>query len=144
MANDADFDYDEDVVRKTYTMANIVPQSPQLNQKTWIKAEKEERDMAEKYGSVTVVNKIIYPKKDVIIGSKHNLYVPSGFYKMIFNKRANFSECFYYDNEMPGFDNNGNQIMENIDGIEKGMIIETIDVDNDNLSDHKVDCRLFK
>jgi DNA/RNA endonuclease G (NUC1) len=37
---DADFDYDEKALAKAYTMANIVPQSATVNQKTWIKVEK--------------------------------------------------------------------------------------------------------
>jgi endonuclease G len=139
MANDADFDYDPDALVKTYSMANIVPQSPHLNQKTWIKAEKKERDMAVKYGQVTVVNKVVYPQKDILIGKNTNLFVPSGFYKMIFNSQLNYKECFYYENEMPLM-LNGFQRMndKNI-----GMINETIDVVNDKLSDHIVSCSGF-
>ena len=39
LANDASFDYDPKIVRKTYTMANIIPQAPTVNRKT-CKAEK--------------------------------------------------------------------------------------------------------
>ena len=46
LANDASFDYDMKIVRKTYTMANIIPQAPMVNRKTWIKAEKLERSVA--------------------------------------------------------------------------------------------------
>ena len=34
LANDASFDYDKKIVRKTYTMANIIPQAPKVNRKT--------------------------------------------------------------------------------------------------------------
>ena len=37
LANDASFDYDKKIVRKTYTMANIIPQAPKVNRKTWKK-----------------------------------------------------------------------------------------------------------
>ena len=46
LANDASFDYSEKVVRKTYTMANIILQAPNVNRRTWIKAEKLERKVA--------------------------------------------------------------------------------------------------
>ena len=45
LANDASFDYSKKVVRKTYSMANIIPQAPQINRKTWIKAEKLETNL---------------------------------------------------------------------------------------------------
>ena len=43
LANDASFDYNTKALAKTYTMANIIPQAPNVNRKTWIKAEKLER-----------------------------------------------------------------------------------------------------
>jgi len=60
LANDASFDYDKKIVRKTYTMANIIPQAPQVNRKTWIKAEKLERSVALRLGSVNVLNGVMY------------------------------------------------------------------------------------
>ena len=42
LASDASFDYDKKVVRKTYSMANIVPMTPSVNRKSWFKAEKLE------------------------------------------------------------------------------------------------------
>ena len=37
----ADFAYDDNALSKTYTMANIIPQSAKtVNQKTWVKVEK--------------------------------------------------------------------------------------------------------
>jgi endonuclease G, mitochondrial len=65
-------DYNQKVLRKTYTMANIIPQAPEVNRKTWIKAEKFERSIA----------------------------VPNGFWKMIYNDDKNYKKCFYYKNDL--------------------------------------------
>jgi len=99
LANDAAFDYDEKVVRKTYSMANIIPQAPNVNRKTWIKAEKYERYTAVKLGSVQVINGVIYDKSPKRIG-KNNIAVPDGFWKMIYNDKKNFKRCFYYKNDL--------------------------------------------
>lgn len=56
MAPDADFDYSKDTLDKTYSMANIVPQYPDVNRKTWETAEEYERAMAVKKGTVSVIN----------------------------------------------------------------------------------------
>lgn len=117
LANDADFDYDEKVVVKTYTMANIIPQAPLVNRKTWIKAEKYERLVASKIGSVSVINGVNYSPNPKRIG-KNQIAVPDSFWKMIYNDRANFKKCFLYQN-----DNN-------------------IDVGIDKLENHVIDCSL--
>jgi len=62
--NDAANDYDKKILKKVYTMANIIPQSPMVNQKTWTKVEKYARDMAVKNGEVQVLN-IIYYKDNI-------------------------------------------------------------------------------
>lgn len=96
--NDADFDYDEKIVVKTYTMANIIPQAPKVNQKTWIKAEKLERLVASKLGSVSVLNGVVYSSNPGRIG-KNQIAVPEAFWKMIFNDEKNYKKCFYYEND---------------------------------------------
>lgn len=99
LANDASFDYNKKTLRKTYTMANIVPQAPNINRKLWIKAERYERAMAVKLGKVDVVNKVVYSSNPKRIG-KNKIAVPSGFYKILFNNEKNFEKCFYYTNEL--------------------------------------------
>jgi endonuclease G len=64
MAPDADFDYDKKILLKVYTMANIVPQKPILNQKIWIKVEERERYLTKKYGNLNIVNIIEYKNKN--------------------------------------------------------------------------------
>ena len=115
LANDASFDHDEKVVVKTYTMANIIPQAPNVNRKTWTKAEQRERDMAGKYKTVNVLNGVVYDTNPQRIG-KNRIAVPSGFWKAIYNNDNNFEECYLYENDL--------------DAKVKG----------DKLQNHKVDC----
>lgn len=97
LAPDADFDYSEKALRKTYTMANIVPQYPKLNRKTWAKAERYERSIAAKLGSVTVVNKVLYNQHPQKIG-KNGIAVPDAFVKILFNDKEGFERCLFYEN----------------------------------------------
>ena len=97
LAPDANFDYDPKTQAKTYSMVNIVPQSPTLNRKAWIKAERYERLIASKLKKTTVINLIDYSKSTQQIG-KSKLSVPCTFYKIIFNDEKNFKKCFKYEN----------------------------------------------
>lgn len=98
LANDASFDYDKKTQRKTYTMANIIPQAPNVNRRTWIKAERYERSIAVKLGKVNVLNGVIYSENPKRIG-KNQIAVPVAFWKMIFNNEKKFQKCFYYKND---------------------------------------------
>jgi endonuclease G len=82
LANDASFDYSKKVVRKTYTMANIIPQAPNVNRRSWIKAEKLERKIAVNLDTVKVLNGVVYSSNPIRIG-KNKIAVPNGFWKMI-------------------------------------------------------------
>ena len=115
LANDASFDYDKKAQRKTYSIANIVPQYPKLNRYTWIKAEKYERHIASKLGNATVINIVDYSKSTKQIG-KNKITVPNTFYKIIFNDKSNFKRCFKYEN------------------------LKNIDTKKDKLRDHLIDC----
>ena len=115
LANDASFDYSEKAVRKTYTMANIIPQAPKVNRYTWIKVEKLERLVASKLGSVNVLNGVVYSSNPKKIG-KNQIAVPDAFWKMIYNDDADYKKCFYYDNDLK------------------------VDTKNDKLKGHLVDC----
>lgn len=115
MANHADFDYSANLVYMTYSMVNIVPQDPEVNRHTWVKAEKYERTMSKKMGTVNVLNIISYTNQPQRIG-KHQVAVPSSFIKVIYSSNNNFQKCFSYQNTLPG------------------------DVSSDKLKDHEVDC----
>ena len=115
LANDASFDHDEKVVVKTYTMANIIPQSPNVNRKTWTKAEQRERDMAGKYKTINVLNGVIYSNNPNRIG-KNQIAIPTAFWKAIYSNQNNFEECYLYQNDL------------------------NAKVKGDKLQNHKVDC----
>jgi endonuclease G len=100
MANHADFDYSANLVYMTYSMANIVPQNPEVNRKTWVKAEKYERTIAKKLGYVNVLNIITYSNTPQRLG-KHQIAVPSDFIKVIYNDDKGFKKCFSYHNNQP-------------------------------------------
>lgn len=99
LANDASLDHSEKTVRKTYTMANIIPQAPMVNRKTWIKVEKLERQVAIKLGSVNILNGVVYSSNPKRIG-KNKIAVPYGFWKMIYNDEKGYKKCFYYENDL--------------------------------------------
>lgn len=115
MANHADFDYSANILYLTYSMANIVPQDPELNRHVWIKAETYERLVARKLGTVNVINIIYYSQNPKRIG-KNKIAVPQSFVKIIYNDKANFKKCFKY---------------ENVSGIE-----------NSALKDHEIICNI--
>jgi endonuclease G len=80
-------------------MANIIPQAPTVNRRTWIKAEKLERKVATALGTVNVLNGVIYSSNARRIG-KHHIAVPDAFWKMIYNDKEHYKKCFYYKNDL--------------------------------------------
>lgn len=96
LANDASFDWSKTSLNATYSMANIVPQYPNVNRHLWLAAEKFERYVAIKAGTADVLNIVKYTPHPNRIG-KDNIAVPSGFYKRISDKKG-FERCFYYAN----------------------------------------------
>lgn len=97
LASDASFDHNEDIVRKTYSMANVVPQYPKLNRYVWLKAEKYERSIASKFNNVSVLNLVHYGNKPMLLG-KNKISIPVGFYKILWNNEKRFKKCFYFGN----------------------------------------------
>lgn len=98
MAPDASFDWSEESLEATYSLANIIPQVPTVNQKMWVKAEEYEREVAVELGEVNVVNVIKYDVNPIVIGES-SLSVSLGYYKMLFNESKNFEACYYYLND---------------------------------------------
>jgi len=98
MAPDAAFDYSQESLHAVYTLANIVPQIPDVNQHTWVKAEEHARKEAKIYGKIEVINIIKYGLNPPRIG-KDGIAVAEGFYKIMSNKDEGYKECFYYKNE---------------------------------------------
>jgi len=118
LAPDASFDYSSKSLHSVYSMANIIPQYSKINRKTWVKAEKYERQVARKLGSVHVMNGVVYgpnPKRM----RKSGIAYPQAYWKMLYDNHG-FERCFYYKN----------------DSHEK--------IKGDKLRDHLVDCKLVK
>lgn len=60
LANDASFDWSKESLNETYSMANIVPQYPNVNRKTWLAIEEIERYNAAQFNELYVKNVVIY------------------------------------------------------------------------------------
>jgi endonuclease G len=97
MAPDAAFDWSEDSLKATYSMANIVPQLAIVNREEWNRVEEHARKMAKKYNEITVVNLMAFDNNITKIG-KTPVALPKGFYKIMYNIEKNYKECYYYAN----------------------------------------------
>lgn len=107
--SDASFDWSLESLKSTYVLSNITPQVPIVNQRIWAGIETMERYSAKQFGTVDVINIIVYG--DQILTKKEGksekfakeleekrIGVPSGYYKKIYNKEHNFSECYFVEN----------------------------------------------
>ena len=115
MAPDAAFDWSQESLDATYSLANIIPQIPEVNQQMWVEAEKYAREVALELFELNVVNVVKYSSKPNRIGES-NIAVSVGYYKILFNHDKDYEECFYYAND------------------------STINPKDDKLKDHKVSC----
>ncbi len=115
---DADFDYNKNALSKAYTMANIIPQSAKMNQRTWTKVEKYGRTLAYKFGYINSVSIADYRGATKTIGN--NIVIANGIYRIYYNDEVKFKKCFYYKNSI------------------------VIDVKNDKLKNHIVGCQNIK
>ncbi len=92
-ASDASHDWDKKHQKATYSMANIVPQTPFANRYKFIALEKHEREMAVKYGRLENLTIAYWNNRPKKIGDSQ-LHVPSGFAKL-FTDGKNYKECFF-------------------------------------------------
>ena len=99
MAPDAAFDLSEESLEAVYTLANIIPQAPQVNRNMWSQVESYSRKKAVEFGRLEVINVIKYGTRSKRIG-KHKMAVSRGFYKVLYNNDENYEECFYYANKL--------------------------------------------
>jgi len=116
LAPDAAFDWSQESLEATYSLANIIPQVPEVNRHMWVKVEAYARDKAVELGEITVVNVVKYGDNNLHIG-EDNITVSIGYYKILFNTNESYEECFYYANDI------------------------NVSSRGDNLSKHKVDCQ---
>ncbi len=97
LAPDAAFDWSQESLEATYSLANIVPQDKNVNQHQWVKVEEHARKEAKLLEEVNVVNVVVYALNPKRIG-KDKIAVAKGFYKVLYNSKKNYKECFYYEN----------------------------------------------
>jgi len=115
LAPDASFDWSQESLDAVYTLANIIPQAPQINRNSWADLEKYTRDKAVELGELTVMNVVKYGQRSRRMG-KNKMAISKGYFKVLSNQYENYKECFYYSNKL-GVSANG-----------------------DNVSNHKVSC----
>jgi len=115
MAPDASFDWSQESLEATYSLANIIPQVPEVNRHMWANIEAYARDKAMDLGEITVVNVIRYSNHNQHYIGEDNIAVSIGYYKILYNQDKSYEECFYYAND--------------------------INLNSDTLLDHKVNCR---
>ena len=99
-------------------MANIIPQSAVVNQKTWTKVERYGRVLAQKLGYINSISIAKYENQNQRIGN--DIIIPTKLYRVYFNNDAKFEKCFEYDNKLE------------------------VDYKNDKLKNHEVDCNSLK
>ncbi len=92
-ASDASHDWDKKHQKATYSMANIVPQTPFANRYKFIALEKHEREMAVKYGRLENLTLAYWNNRPKKIGESE-LHVPSGFAKLYTDGKG-YKECFF-------------------------------------------------
>ncbi|MCK4442839.1 MAG: DNA/RNA non-specific endonuclease [Sulfurovaceae bacterium] len=117
LAPDAAFDWSEESLEATYSLANIIPQVPEVNRHMWIKVEAYARDKAVDLGEITVVNVVKYDNNNLKYIGDDNISVSIGYYKILFNTEESYEECFYYTNDINTY------------------------TKDDNLSKHKINCK---
>jgi len=98
LAPDAAFDWSQESLDSTYSLANIIPQIPNVNQQLWVDVEKYARSKAVELGQLTIMNVVKYSSNPNRIGS-NNIAVSTGYYKMLYNTDESYEECFYYAND---------------------------------------------
>lgn len=81
----------------SFSLANIVPQAPELNRGSWADLEKQVRDKVFDYGSAYVVTGVTFTGSSVS-SLKSRVLVPNALYKIIYYPSVNKIEGFYAKN----------------------------------------------
>ena len=101
LTSDASFDYSLPSLQSVYTMANIIPQVPQVNahKNLWAGLEIKERELAVLYKTIVVINKVNYPSSphtsQFLKGS--SVVIPSSFEKHFITD--NIKTCYKIENK---------------------------------------------
>lgn len=98
LAPDASFDWSQESLDSTYSLANIIPQVPEVNRQMWVKAESYARAKAVEIFELNILNLVKYSTTPQQIG-ENNISISLGYYKILFNRDEEYEECFYYAND---------------------------------------------
>jgi len=98
LAPDAAFDWSEESLDATYSLANIIPQVPEVNRDMWVDVERYARIKAVDFGKVNILNIVKYNKRPNRIGD-NSIAVSEGFYKILYDEDSGYEECYYYANK---------------------------------------------
>lgn len=82
----------------SFSLANIAPQAPENNRKTWVKIETQTRNLTQKYGASYVVTGVAYLTSEVK-RLKNRVLVPSHFFKAIYIPSQNQAIAFLSPND---------------------------------------------
>lgn len=82
----------------SFSLANIAPQTPENNRKTWVKIESQTRNLTNKYGSSYVVTGVAYLTPEVK-RLKNRVLVPSHFFKAVYLPSQNQATVFISPND---------------------------------------------
>lgn len=99
-------------------MANIIPQSAKVNQRTWTKVERYGRTLAQKLGYINSISIAKYDNPNNKIGN--DIVIPTALYRIYYNNDAKFERCFKYENSLDAYRK------------------------DDKLRDHEIECRTLK
>lgn len=82
----------------SFSLANIAPQSPDNNRKTWVKIESQTRNLTNKYGTSYVVTGVAYLTPEVK-RLKNRVLVPSHFFKAVYVPSQNQATAYISPND---------------------------------------------
>ncbi len=77
----------------TYSLANIIPQSPTVNRTMWVKVEQYARDKAVELGTINIINVVKFEDNPKHMG-KSKMAISTGYYKILYNMEESYEECF--------------------------------------------------
>ena len=85
----------------SFSLANIAPQTPDNNRKTWVKIETQTRNLTNQYGSAYVVTGVAFLTPEVK-RLKNRVLVPSHFFKAVYLPSQHQAIAFLSPNDDSG------------------------------------------
>lgn len=96
MCPNDDRNYEVNIMRETFYMSNMSPQTPTLNRQTWRTSEALGQKLAEDFGNIDIVCGPIFVEglAPIYIGNTSKIRVPDAYYKIFYNKYLDFILCY--------------------------------------------------